>query len=358
MPKKLKKQVKKNIENLETNDENSVKNKLNRIGKQYEALLGRKFQGYKMLGDTVQVIKNNPLQRFNTLSTVSKCKDKRPRPGDSLNMLVNCANAAVTYRREAKEVYGTLEKLSERLIWRLPYATPEWCDYWQDKWWHGYVGCKLHRDEYERWMVEWWSELYEFKDSVETGKPVSNEDHQATMWGYDHAYDTAYWVWYFHDGIVTLIHVELDTCVDICDYNLWTWFLLTYNERAKRVAANLTGLTPGKKLMSSAQFKKTLTKRALESFTSLDFLKIFKDLMGKLTNPVPLEPPQTTIYVNFLLNANTKEIHDLRRSTPLCNLPDMKPGHKMYLENITQVKKVLELGFDGCKHCMPQYHED
>jgi len=52
----------------------------------------------------------------------------------------------------------------------------------------------------------------------------------------------------------------------------------------------------------------------------------------------------------YLINKNTKEIHDLNNKKRGCKINEIKDIHKIYTDNINiYVKK----GYNGCKWCLP-----
>lgn len=60
--------------------------------------------------------------------------------------------------------------------------------------------------------------------------------------------------------------------------------------------------------------------------------------------------------VKFLLNKNKKEIHDLGKISPLCNLDLITDDHKFYVRNEKLAQRAMIQGYDGCKHCMMKFH--
>lgn len=60
--------------------------------------------------------------------------------------------------------------------------------------------------------------------------------------------------------------------------------------------------------------------------------------------------------LKFLLNSNKKEIHNLKKISPLCNLDLLKNKHRLYLRNKEFALRAMAQGYDGCKHCMAKYH--
>ncbi len=66
----------------------------------------------------------------------------------------------------------------------------------------------------------------------------------------------------------------------------------------------------------------------------------------------------------YLANTNTKEIHDLEANISsdkraLCELDKIKPEHKKDVYTEGEVDLLIKNeGYDGCKHCLPEYHTD
>lgn len=50
----------------------------------------------------------------------------------------------------------------------------------------------------------------------------------------------------------------------------------------------------------------------------------------------------------FLGNSSTREVHDLSREQPACNIARMRPDHRLYFQSISQAR---ELGYDFCARC-------
>ena len=55
----------------------------------------------------------------------------------------------------------------------------------------------------------------------------------------------------------------------------------------------------------------------------------------------------------YLINVNTKEIHDLRRKTKQCLIPAMKRKN-MAFASTKAVYYYLTNGYNGCKYCLPK----
>ena len=59
----------------------------------------------------------------------------------------------------------------------------------------------------------------------------------------------------------------------------------------------------------------------------------------------------------YLANKNTREIHDLTKTIDNCQINEIKPEHKVPLQTIEDVEKwIRELGYNGCKWCLPKYN--
>lgn len=50
----------------------------------------------------------------------------------------------------------------------------------------------------------------------------------------------------------------------------------------------------------------------------------------------------------FLGNSSTREVHDLAREQPACNIARIRPDHRFYLQSIGQARR---LGYDFCAKC-------
>jgi len=50
----------------------------------------------------------------------------------------------------------------------------------------------------------------------------------------------------------------------------------------------------------------------------------------------------------FLGNSSTREVHDLAREQPACNIARIRPDHRFYLQSIAQARR---LGYDFCAKC-------
>lgn len=67
----------------------------------------------------------------------------------------------------------------------------------------------------------------------------------------------------------------------------------------------------------------------------------------------------TIIIISYIVNWNTKEIHDLKNESPACKIDEMTPEGKEYFKTFEEADHYFKnKGFNGCAWCMPQYHTD
>ncbi|MFX0172371.1 MAG: hypothetical protein ACFE9L_10650 [Candidatus Hodarchaeota archaeon] len=61
----------------------------------------------------------------------------------------------------------------------------------------------------------------------------------------------------------------------------------------------------------------------------------------------------------FLGNSNTKEIHDGTRVEDACRVNEILEDHKVWIGTIEGMENaILNLGYNGCAHCLPELHTD
>ncbi|MBU2590729.1 MAG: hypothetical protein KKC21_01745 [Nitrospinae bacterium] len=63
--------------------------------------------------------------------------------------------------------------------------------------------------------------------------------------------------------------------------------------------------------------------------------------------------------VEYVGNVKTKEIHHLMNSLYACQIWQMKEDDKVLFYTLEEAKKALEEdGYNGCRHCLSEYHKD
>ena len=61
----------------------------------------------------------------------------------------------------------------------------------------------------------------------------------------------------------------------------------------------------------------------------------------------------------YLGNSHKKEIHDLSRTKPACQIEEIKEEHKIPIDSYAEVLRMCrEEGYNGCAHCLPELHTD
>ena len=58
---------------------------------------------------------------------------------------------------------------------------------------------------------------------------------------------------------------------------------------------------------------------------------------------------------NFLANKQSKEIHDMSRSTMLCHIPDIAKHNRKWMTEAQMLKAVNSHEYNGCRWCMKLY---
>jgi hypothetical protein len=72
--------------------------------------------------------------------------------------------------------------------------------------------------------------------------------------------------------------------------------------------------------------------------------------------PPVQEAPPPKKEPRFLGNANTKEIHDLSKTTNACRVDRMKDKNKVFFETLGDVERAIsDEGYNGCKWCLAEY---
>ena len=51
----------------------------------------------------------------------------------------------------------------------------------------------------------------------------------------------------------------------------------------------------------------------------------------------------------YLGNKNHMEVHDLQNEQPGCQIPEIKPEHKVYFDSLDEAKG---RGYDNCHYCL------
>jgi len=61
----------------------------------------------------------------------------------------------------------------------------------------------------------------------------------------------------------------------------------------------------------------------------------------------------------YLGNKHKKEIHDMSRTEPACQIDEIKEEHKVPIYSYDEVKRMCrEEGYNGCFHCLRELHTD
>jgi len=61
----------------------------------------------------------------------------------------------------------------------------------------------------------------------------------------------------------------------------------------------------------------------------------------------------------YLLNQNTKEVHDLDNENTNCQINEIKSDHIKMFDDVSAAlnyPNTYTRNNDGCKHCLSQYH--
>lgn len=57
----------------------------------------------------------------------------------------------------------------------------------------------------------------------------------------------------------------------------------------------------------------------------------------------------------YMGNSNTKEIHDLSKTTKACQIDKMEDRNKVFFDTLEDVERARDEGYNGCKWCLPEY---
>ncbi len=251
----------------------------------------------------------------------------------------------------------------------------------KDKWRHGYVGCELGKALVTPITAAAFAYGYEVAATI-TGSPISVADAEAVMCGFWNAQNGTHWEWVpTKVGACTINVLQLITvpCVTIC-WSLeekWDYFDSIesasiskvnigdgYSNKAlhdnfevinkiQRMAINDSN-EPDITNVGVAKVKKQLTDADMES---LEQIAIANEKMTReKIQEIKSESGERVLIVKYLLNTNKKEIHDLNNLTHLCNVTKIASDHRKYLNHIRRASGIMALGYDGCKHCLPELH--
>ena len=59
----------------------------------------------------------------------------------------------------------------------------------------------------------------------------------------------------------------------------------------------------------------------------------------------------------YLVNTNTKEIHEYERMVDNCRMEEIKEDHKFWLDyGFEIIIYCVRKDYNGCKWCLPHYH--
>ncbi len=72
--------------------------------------------------------------------------------------------------------------------------------------------------------------------------------------------------------------------------------------------------------------------------------------MGRLMFDESFRPQRRdSMKKRYLGNKNHMEVHDLQNEYPLCQIPEIKPEHKVYFDSLDEARRE---GYDSCSYCI------